>query len=119
MQRGRFLILIGILLAVMAVGLLLLMSRDEEEKPAETKEPGEVTLVPTAVPPTPVPTDRVVVAQQRIPRGPLLVTGRVVVRAGSGRIAWRGTKAALCRCGASQNKPFCDGAHAKAGFEAE
>ena len=27
--------------------------------------------------------------------------------------------AAMCRCGASNNKPYCDGAHSNIGFKAE
>ena len=49
--------------------------------------------------------------------GPLLMQGNLTIRAGSGRVAWEGTKAALCRCGASKNKPFCDGSHKEAGFK--
>ena len=36
-----------------------------------------------------------------------------------GRLQWEGQtllRAALCRCGASQNKPFCDNAHKGSGF---
>jgi CDGSH-type Zn-finger protein/uncharacterized Fe-S cluster protein YjdI len=58
-------------------------------------------------------------AVTRAPNGPLLLTGNFVIRTAAGRVGWRGTKAALCRCGASKNKPFCDGRHKDAGFEAE
>jgi len=51
--------------------------------------------------------------------GPLLVTGQVTIRAGSGRTAWQGDRVALCRCGQSKNKPFCDGSHAKVGFKSD
>jgi CDGSH-type Zn-finger protein len=27
--------------------------------------------------------------------------------------------AAMCRCGASNNKPYCDGSHVNTGFKAE
>jgi len=51
--------------------------------------------------------------------GPVLVSGRVTIFAGSGRKAWQGDKAALCRCGESKNKPFCDGTHSKVGFKSD
>ncbi len=50
--------------------------------------------------------------------GPLLVTGEVTVVADDGAATWRGAKAALCRCGQSASKPFCDGSHARVGFTA-
>ena len=55
----------------------------------------------------------------RAPNGPLLINGNVQIIAASGRVAWEGTKVALCRCGGSNNKPFCDGQHKAIGFEAE
>jgi CDGSH-type Zn-finger protein/uncharacterized Fe-S cluster protein YjdI len=56
---------------------------------------------------------------RRAPNGPLLLSGNFSMITGSGRVAWRGTKGALCRCGASNNKPFCDGRHKDVGFEVE
>jgi CDGSH-type Zn-finger protein len=52
------------------------------------------------------------------PNGPLLLSGGVEVRDAEGTVVFRGAKAALCRCGQSATKPFCDGAHRTAGFQA-
>ncbi len=48
------------------------------------------------------------------PDGPLYVRGDIRVKVGE--VELKDTRVALCRCGASKNKPFCDGAHAEAGF---
>ncbi len=48
--------------------------------------------------------------------GPLKVTGNLQIISGTGRAVARTTTAYLCRCGASSNKPFCDGSHSKIGF---
>ena len=52
--------------------------------------------------------------------GPLLVVGDDVAL-----VDWNGDPYpvarrpfALCRCGASKNRPFCDGSHKAVGFEA-
>lgn len=53
--------------------------------------------------------------------GPLFVSGDFVIKDAeenefdlSGR-----TKISLCRCGQSENKPFCDGSHNRVGFQSE
>lgn len=51
--------------------------------------------------------------------GPLKVSGNLEIVSGTGRTLDRCTHAWLCRCGESQNKPYCDGSHKKIGFEAE
>ena len=50
--------------------------------------------------------------------GPIEARGALEITGGSGRSVHRGTRAFLCRCGASKNKPFCDGSHKAIGFEA-
>jgi CDGSH-type Zn-finger protein/uncharacterized Fe-S cluster protein YjdI len=62
------------------------------EKPAE-----EATIVPR-------------------PRGPLYVRGRVQLRSAAGSVTVEDTRLALCRCGKSRNKPFCDNSHRAAAF---
>jgi CDGSH-type Zn-finger protein/uncharacterized Fe-S cluster protein YjdI len=48
--------------------------------------------------------------------GPLKVSGNLEITSGTGRVVARVTQAALCRCGGSASKPFCDGTHARLGF---
>jgi CDGSH-type Zn-finger protein len=54
-----------------------------------------------------------------LPNGPLQVRGNVEICAGTGRTVLRTRSARLCRCGASNDKPFCDGSHARVGFRSD
>ena len=50
--------------------------------------------------------------------GPYLVKGTVFFEDGDGNPIGTKKNAALCRCGASSNKPFCDGSHKGIEFQA-
>jgi CDGSH-type Zn-finger protein/uncharacterized Fe-S cluster protein YjdI len=54
-----------------------------------------------------------------VPNGPLQLRGNVEICAGTGRTVLRTRSARLCRCGASNDKPLCDGSHARVGFRSE
>jgi uncharacterized Fe-S cluster protein YjdI len=62
--------------------------------------------------------------QDDIPRvecladGPLLVHGKFVIQKSDGTETLEEGVIALCRCGGSANKPFCDGTHEANGFKA-
>lgn len=53
------------------------------------------------------------------PNGPLKIVGNLEVVSGTGRTVNRVRQAFFCRCGQSQNKPYCDGSHKRAGFVAD
>ena len=50
------------------------------------------------------------------PNGPLFVRGLVRIVSDDGEVIREDTRVALCRCGGSANKPFCDGTHRRIGF---
>jgi uncharacterized Fe-S cluster protein YjdI/CDGSH-type Zn-finger protein len=62
------------------------------------EEGGELTVTPTR-------------------KGPLFLRGKVRIQDADGRVIREDTRVALCRCGASANKPFCDGSHNRIGFD--
>ena len=51
--------------------------------------------------------------------GSIRVTGTVDFVDADGNVIETKTDFSLCRCGASKEKPFCDGSHRDAGFVAE
>lgn len=54
---------------------------------------------------------------ETMPNGPLIVYGNVTIKDKDGNLTQKNNVTAFCRCGASSNKPFCDGSHKKIGFE--
>lgn len=73
---------------------------------------------PATVPSTPLAQRNGVVKITPAENGPLLVSGSLEVVSGTGRTIDRCGETALCRCGGSANKPYCDGTHETIGFRA-
>jgi CDGSH-type Zn-finger protein len=55
---------------------------------------------------------------ETIKNGPYIVKGAVELIDADGNAFPVEKRMALCRCGASTEKPFCDGTHSKIGFQA-
>ncbi len=54
---------------------------------------------------------------QVLPNGPLVIHTGCTITHSDGNTEIREGKTSLCRCGASGNKPFCDGSHKKIEFK--
>lgn len=71
----------------------------------ETGEPSAATGGPLSI--------------KAVKNGPLLFKGNFKISSSGGLSVWGGSQAAMCRCGGSSNKPFCDGTHKKNGFTSD
>lgn len=49
--------------------------------------------------------------------GPVLINGNIDLKLSNGRVERREKMTALCRCGHSANKPYCDGSHKREGWQ--
>lgn len=58
-------------------------------------------------------------AVEAMKNGPLLVYGNLKIKDSKGNEHTKSKVTAFCRCGASANKPFCDGSHMRIGFKDE
>lgn len=53
---------------------------------------------------------------ETLPKGPLLVYGNITVKHAGSEETKETKVTAFCRCGASSNKPYCDGSHVQINF---
>lgn len=67
-----------------------------QDEPAQTSDPVEISM---------------------LKNGPFIVKGNFILLDSALQTVETGEKVALCRCGASKNKPFCDGAHKEIDFQ--
>ena len=52
-----------------------------------------------------------------VENGPLLISGNLQVILADGTVETKKRSTAFCRCGASENKPYCDGTHNNINFK--
>lgn len=76
-----------------------------------------VEAVPTDGVPAPSESGKLVITACE--NGPLELNGPVEIINEAGDLLFQGNGTALCRCGGSGNKPFCDGTHERIHFTAE
>jgi len=53
------------------------------------------------------------------PNGPLMMKGTFTLLDAGGHEVCTSSRAAMCRCGASNMKPYCDGSHTAVGFQTD
>jgi CDGSH-type Zn-finger protein len=88
---------------------------DELAAAVESCPTGALTYRRTDGGPQEQPTSPATVEVRR--NGPLFVRGEVEVVDAEGNVTRQAQRVALCRCGFSKNKPFCDLSHRAAGFQ--
>ena|SRR5690606_4629876 len=69
--------------------------------------------------PAPIEKETINTIIEPAPNGPLMIYGNITINRADGTEEHKHNVTALCRCGASANKPFCDGSHTRIGFKDE
>jgi CDGSH-type Zn-finger protein len=85
---------------------------------SHSKAPFRDTSEPQPAAPATQPTAGGVLRVGLRVNGPLRIDGGCEVRHPVAGLIFAGQQTALCRCGQSGNKPFCDGTHRSVGFVA-